>query len=292
MTDILVITGCPAPGGRRPPTSLEDLGWFVVDNLPTSLDREDRRAGRRAAGRPSTASPSSSAAAPTRPTSSTWSPRLRAAGHRVRILFLEASDAGARHAATAAPAASTRSPTARSSVLEPSSTSATLLEPVQGEADLVDRHDRPQRAPAQGPPGRRSSARRSPDGRHAGRRRVVRLQARPAARRRHRARLPLPAEPVLGRATCAPSPASSPSRAAVRAGANEVTRTSSTASTTCSTCCCRPTQAEGKSYLTHRHRLHRRAAPLGGHRRGAGRAARAQGGREPRVQHRDLPRSG
>ena len=46
--------------------------------------------------------------------------------------------------------------------------------------------------------------------RAAGERRVVRLQARPAARRRHGVRLPLPAEPALGRRAAAAAPASTP----------------------------------------------------------------------------------
>ena len=39
--------------------------------------------------------------------------------------------------------------------------------------------------------------------------------------------------------------------------------------------------AEGKSYLTIAHRLHRRPPPLGGHGRGAGRAAAAHGATSP-----------
>ncbi|HEX9258103.1 MAG TPA: RNase adapter RapZ [Acidimicrobiales bacterium] len=37
MTDILVITGLSGAGRSQAADDLEDLGWFVVDNLPSSL---------------------------------------------------------------------------------------------------------------------------------------------------------------------------------------------------------------------------------------------------------------
>ena len=37
MTDILVITGLSGAGRSTAAAVLEDLGWYVVDNLPTSL---------------------------------------------------------------------------------------------------------------------------------------------------------------------------------------------------------------------------------------------------------------
>ena len=59
----------------------------------------------------------------------------------------------------------------------------------------------------------------------------------------------------------------------------------------CSSCCCRPTWPRARAYLTDRLRLHRRAAPLGGHRRG-GRARRLRRARATtrRSSHRDIDR--
>ena len=64
---------CPGPAAARRPTCLEDLGWFVVDNLPPRCcSRRLRRARRRTPRRGSSGSPSSSTSAAGRssPTSS------------------------------------------------------------------------------------------------------------------------------------------------------------------------------------------------------------------------------
>ena len=37
MTDILVVTGLSGAGRSQAANDLEDLGWFVVDNLPVVL---------------------------------------------------------------------------------------------------------------------------------------------------------------------------------------------------------------------------------------------------------------
>ncbi|MFZ4812024.1 MAG: RNase adapter RapZ, partial [Ilumatobacteraceae bacterium] len=37
MTDVLVITGLSGAGRSQAADDLEDLGWFVVDNLPIEL---------------------------------------------------------------------------------------------------------------------------------------------------------------------------------------------------------------------------------------------------------------
>ena len=37
MTDILVVTGLSGGGRSQAADSLEDMGWFVVDNLPVVL---------------------------------------------------------------------------------------------------------------------------------------------------------------------------------------------------------------------------------------------------------------
>ncbi|MFM8390825.1 MAG: RNase adapter RapZ, partial [Actinomycetota bacterium] len=37
VNDVLVITGLSGAGRSQAADDLEDLGWFVVDNLPTAL---------------------------------------------------------------------------------------------------------------------------------------------------------------------------------------------------------------------------------------------------------------
>ena len=90
----------------------------------------------------------------------------------------------------------------------------------------------------------------APARRHADDDRVVRLQARPAARRRHRARLPLPPEPALGRG---PAPADRASTRPVRdyvLGQPETGRVPRAARRRCSTLLLPAYVPEGKSYLT------------------------------------------
>ncbi len=91
MTEILVITGLSGAGRSQSADALEDLGWFVIDNLPTELmekvaelanapgSRIDRLALVVGTG-PHTADVTAVVS------------RLRSAGHSLRILFLDASD--------------------------------------------------------------------------------------------------------------------------------------------------------------------------------------------------------
>jgi UPF0042 nucleotide-binding protein len=90
MADILLITGMSGAGRSGAAAVLEDLGWYVIDNLPTSLvdtivelvskpgSGIDRLA--LVAGRQTTELLPKMAA-------------LRSDGHWVRLLFLDASDA-------------------------------------------------------------------------------------------------------------------------------------------------------------------------------------------------------
>ena len=102
---------------------LEDLGWFVVDNLPTRAARQDRRAGQRARARASSGWRSSSA------------DRQHVDELLDAVAALRAPATGcaccsstrrrrSSSAATAAPAASTRSTTARAAWPRRSSASA------------------------------------------------------------------------------------------------------------------------------------------------------------------------
>jgi UPF0042 nucleotide-binding protein len=89
MADILLITGMSGAGRSGAAAVLEDLGWYVIDNLPTSLvdtivelvskpgSGIDRLA--LVAGRQTTELLPKMAA-------------LRAGGHWVRLLFLDATD--------------------------------------------------------------------------------------------------------------------------------------------------------------------------------------------------------
>lgn len=90
MADILLITGLSGAGRSGAAAVLEDLGWYVIDNLPTSLvdtivelvnkPGSDIERLALVAGRQHVDLLPKVAA-------------LRAAGHRVRLLFLDASTA-------------------------------------------------------------------------------------------------------------------------------------------------------------------------------------------------------
>ena len=88
MADILLITGMSGAGRSGAAAVLEDLGWYVIDNLPTSLvdtivelvskPGSDIHRLALVAGRQHVELLPKVAA-------------LRANGHRVRMLFLDAS---------------------------------------------------------------------------------------------------------------------------------------------------------------------------------------------------------
>ena len=90
MAEILLITGLSGAGRSQAADALEDLGWFVVDNMPVDLvDKFGELAG------VSVDQPSRLAlviGVASQQTDAVKSvPHLRAAGHDVRVLFLEAS---------------------------------------------------------------------------------------------------------------------------------------------------------------------------------------------------------
>lgn len=136
MTDIVVITGLSGAGRSQVADDMEDLGWFVVDNLPTSLIEKVTDLA---------AQPGSSIqhlalvvgrAAGHQAEMVQMIERLRESGDRVRIVFLEASDAELvkRYGAT-----KRKHPLAGSdgSVLDAVQKDRALFEPLRTAADLI-----------------------------------------------------------------------------------------------------------------------------------------------------------
>ena len=90
MAEILLITGLSGAGRSQAADALEDLGWFVVDNMPVELvDKFVELAGVSVDQPSRLALVSGVASQQTDAVKSV--PHLRAAGHDVRVLFLEAS---------------------------------------------------------------------------------------------------------------------------------------------------------------------------------------------------------
>ena len=138
MSEFVVITGLSGAGRSLAADDLEDLGWFVIDNLPPGAGAQGGRAGAdpglvdRAGGAGGGHRP------PTRTTSCPCSAWLRSAGARVRVLFLEAStdalvrrydNTRRRHPLSGGGDTGTWWPAIERE--------RTLLEPVKAEADVV-----------------------------------------------------------------------------------------------------------------------------------------------------------
>ena len=133
MADILLIAGLSGAGRSQAADDLEDLGWFVVDNMPIALIEKVVELA--AAGEQSqlalvvgTAVHQTDAVVIVQ--------RLREVGHRVRVLFLDAStpELVRRYGAT-----KRKHPLASrfSSVEEAIHEERSILETVKGAADLV-----------------------------------------------------------------------------------------------------------------------------------------------------------
>lgn len=87
MTDVLVITGVSGAGRSTAAAVLEDLGWYVVDNLPTSLvEKIVELASAPGSGITKLALVAGRQHVDLVPKIAT----LRAEGHRVRVLYLDA----------------------------------------------------------------------------------------------------------------------------------------------------------------------------------------------------------
>src|SRR4051794_15170561 len=135
MTDILVIAGLSGAGRSQAADSLEDLGWFVVDNLPSSLFEKVAELGS-APGSTTQRLALVVGSGPHQADIIEVVGRLRKAGHVVRIVFLEAADAELvrRYGSTRR-----KHPLGdgAGTVLDAIQDERTLLEPVKGEADVV-----------------------------------------------------------------------------------------------------------------------------------------------------------
>ena len=133
MADILLIAGLSGAGRSQAADDLEDVGWFVVDNMPIALI--DKVVELAATGEQSQLALVVGAA--THQTDAVVVVhRLREAGHRVRVLFLDAStpELVRRYGAT-----KRKHPLASrfSSVEEAIHEERSILETVKGAADLV-----------------------------------------------------------------------------------------------------------------------------------------------------------
>jgi UPF0042 nucleotide-binding protein len=133
MVDLILITGMSGAGRTGAAAVLEDLGWYVIDNLPTSLvDTIVELVNRPGSGIDRLALVGGRQQAELLPVVA----KLRGEGHRVRMLFLDASDAALvkRYDATrrkhplddAAPG-----------LVEAIQLERTQIEPVRAAADLV-----------------------------------------------------------------------------------------------------------------------------------------------------------
>jgi UPF0042 nucleotide-binding protein len=135
MTDILVITGLSGAGRSQAANTLEDLGWFVIDNLPSALIEKVAELG---------SVPGSSIEKLALVVGSGAHQAdiidvvggLRGGGHRVRILFLDCSDAELvrRYGSTRR-----KHPLGEggATVLAAIQEERAVLEAVKGEADVV-----------------------------------------------------------------------------------------------------------------------------------------------------------
>ena len=221
VAEFLIITGMSGAGRSQAGATLEDLGWFVIDNMPTALitkvaeliaapgSTTDRVA--LVVGRDAEQLDELEAAVH----------QLRAGGSVVRTLFLEASDEvlvrrfeGTRR----------RHPLGQEGVTEAIALERKRLEPIRALADVVvdttDLNVNQLRERLHRPLHRR------PERSDADLGHVVRLQARGAAGRRQRVRRPLPAQPPLDRGAATPDRTgrAGPQLRALPAGGREFVR--------------------------------------------------------------------
>ena len=292
LEDLVVITGFSGAGKSTAMNVFEDAGYFCVDNLPPGDDPRARRAvrargleGRARGGR---------LRRPRRRVLRGAAGRARRARHarasRHRVLFLDADE---RHAAQPLQGDAPPPPARPGSGAIATGIAAerAMLEPLKERADVVidttglKAHMlRRKIADEFLPRDRRDAA-----GRHVP---ELRLQARPAARRRPR------------RSTCAscPTRTTSPTLRPLTGHDPRVVdyveregkldEFYEQLDRRCWTSCCPQYVAEGKAHLIGRDRLHRRPPPLGRDRRAP--RASATGERDDvfvEVAHRDVDKA-
>lgn len=139
MTDILVITGLSGAGRSNAADDLEDIGWFVVDNLPITLMDKIVELGSASSSTDGTGF--QRLALVVGPTAARDDVvheirRLRTSEHRVRVLFLDANtnELVKRYGSTRR-----KHPLdgAGGGITEAIERERALLEPVKAEADLI-----------------------------------------------------------------------------------------------------------------------------------------------------------
>ena len=261
----MLITGLSGAGRSAAAAVLEDLGFYVVDNLPTSLLATIVELASQA-GAASTVWRSCPAANTPRccPTSAPCAPTA-IASRSCSSTRRRPSWSALRRDATQAPAGRRGRRAARGDRARARSASAGSSEHADLVIDTTDLNVHQLKDRLVGVFERRGL------GAAPGRGRELRLQARAAARRRHRDGRAVPAEPALGRRRCARSPV-----------------TTRRSATTCSRRAVgarvpRPLRAmlldvlpalpgRGAELPDGRDRLHRRTPPIGGDRRGDGAA--------------------
>jgi RNase adapter protein RapZ len=138
-TDILVITGLSGAGRSNAADDFEDMGWFVVDNLPiTLMDKIVELGSASIASGESNFKRLALVVGPTADQSDVVAEirRLRKSEHRVRVLFLDATtpELVKRYGSTRR-----KHPLddAGGGIAEAIGRERVLLEPVKAEADLI-----------------------------------------------------------------------------------------------------------------------------------------------------------
>lgn len=138
-TDILVITGLSGAGRSNAADDLEDMGWFVVDNLPiTLMDKIVELGSASIASGESNFQRLALVVGPTADQADVVAEirRLRKSEHRVRVLFLDATtpELVKRYGSTRR-----KHPLddAGGGISDAISRERVLLEPVKAEADLI-----------------------------------------------------------------------------------------------------------------------------------------------------------
>jgi UPF0042 nucleotide-binding protein len=133
VADILVITGMSGAGRSATAAVLEDLGWYVVDNLPTTLvDTIVELASQPSSSIEKLALVAGRQHVELMPKVS----GLRSAGHRVRVVYLDASD---QELVNRYEATRRRHPLADEAggLLEAIQRERTLLESIKADCDLA-----------------------------------------------------------------------------------------------------------------------------------------------------------